>query len=119
MEIGASVASRKQRGGMALPLAVGVCICAIFVLVSKFALIFSINLNMPLMLSMWSTNIGFGILIGYLVSTAQKYFNCAGYFCSAQHTSPMVDQWILKILLSPLALLYGLVIAIRNGLYSL
>lgn len=31
----------------------------------------------------------------------------------------MVDQWILKILLSPLALLYGLVIAIRNGLYSL
>lgn len=31
----------------------------------------------------------------------------------------MVDQWILKILLSPLALLYGIVIAIRNGLYHL
>ena len=31
----------------------------------------------------------------------------------------MVDQWILKILLSPLALLYGLVISARNGLYNL
>jgi tetraacyldisaccharide 4'-kinase len=30
----------------------------------------------------------------------------------------MVNQWILKILLLPLAFLYGLGIAIRNGLYS-
>jgi tetraacyldisaccharide 4'-kinase len=30
----------------------------------------------------------------------------------------MVDQWILKILLFPLAVLYGLAIALRNGLYS-
>ena len=70
--IGASVASRKQRGGMGLPLAVGVCIGAIFVLVSKFALTFSTNLNMPPMLAMWSPNIVFGILAGYLVSKAQK-----------------------------------------------
>src|SRR6187549_4303128 len=31
----------------------------------------------------------------------------------------MVNQWILKILLFPLALLYGLGVTIRNGLYSL
>jgi len=31
----------------------------------------------------------------------------------------MIDQWILKILLSPLALLYGTGVAIRNGLYNL
>nr|MDQ3015848.1 tetraacyldisaccharide 4'-kinase [Bacteroidota bacterium] len=30
----------------------------------------------------------------------------------------MVDQWILKILLSPLALLYGLGVLIHNGLYA-
>ncbi len=30
----------------------------------------------------------------------------------------MVDQWILKILLFPLAVLYGLGVAIRNGLYA-
>ncbi len=31
----------------------------------------------------------------------------------------MVDQWILKILLLPLAILYGLGVAIRNGLYTI
>ncbi len=30
----------------------------------------------------------------------------------------MVDQWILKILLAPLAALYGVGIALRNGLYN-
>lgn len=31
----------------------------------------------------------------------------------------MVDQWILKIILFPLAMLYGLGVAIRNGLYTI
>ena len=31
----------------------------------------------------------------------------------------MVDQWILKILLFPLAVLYGLAVGIRNGLYKI
>ena len=30
----------------------------------------------------------------------------------------MVDQWIFKILLSPLALLYGIGVAVHNGLYA-
>lgn len=30
----------------------------------------------------------------------------------------MVDQWILKVLMFPIAILYGMVIALRNGLYN-
>lgn len=30
----------------------------------------------------------------------------------------MVNQWVLKLLLAPLALLYGIAVAIRNGLYN-
>jgi lipopolysaccharide export system permease protein len=70
--IGASVASRKLRGGMGLHLAVGVCLGAIYVLLSKFALTFSTNLNMPPMLAMWTPNILFGILAWYLARNAQK-----------------------------------------------
>jgi len=70
--IGASVASRKLRGGMGLHLAVGVSLGAIYVLMSKFALTFSTNLNMPPMLAMWTPNLIFGILAAYLVKKAQK-----------------------------------------------
>lgn len=70
--IGASVASRKQRGGMGLHLAMGVSLGAVYVLLSKFALTFSTNLNMPPMLAMWTPNILFGILAWYLVTKAQK-----------------------------------------------
>ncbi len=31
----------------------------------------------------------------------------------------MVNQWVLKLLLLPLALLYGVGVAIRNSLYSI
>jgi lipopolysaccharide export system permease protein len=70
--IGASVASRKQRGGMGLHLAMGVSLGAMYVLLSKFALTFSTNLNMPPMLAMWMPNIIFGILAWYLAKKAQK-----------------------------------------------
>ena len=70
--IGASVASRKLRGGMGLHLAMGVCLGAIYVLLSKFALTFSTNLNMPPMLAMWTPNIIFSVLAWYLVNKAQK-----------------------------------------------
>jgi len=70
--IGASIASRKQRGGMGLNLALGVTIGALFVFVSKFALTFSTNLGMPPMLAMWLPNLVFGAFAGWLVSKAQK-----------------------------------------------
>jgi len=70
--IGATVASRKQRGGMGLHLAVGVSIGAFFVFFSKFALTFSTNLNMNPMLAMWLPNMIFGTLAWYLFKRAQK-----------------------------------------------
>ena len=57
---------------MGLHLAMGVCIGAIYVLVSKFALTFSTNLNMPPVLAMWTPNVIFGTLAVYLVKRAQK-----------------------------------------------
>lgn len=70
--IGAAVASRKQRGGMGLHLALGVCLGAMYVLISKFALTFSTNLNMPPILAMWTPNLVFSLLAWYLVRKAQK-----------------------------------------------
>ena len=70
--IGASVASRKQRGGMGLHLALGVSFGALFVFLGKFALTFSTNLNMNPMLAMWLPNMVFGTLAWYLFKRAQK-----------------------------------------------
>ena len=70
--IGASIASRKLRGGMGLHLALGVWIGAMFVFLSKFALTFSTNLHMNPVLSMWLPNLVFGLLAVYLLRRAQQ-----------------------------------------------
>lgn len=70
--IGASIASRKHRGGMGLNLALGVWIGAMFVFLSKFALTFSTNLHLNPMLAMWLPNILFSSLAFYFVRKAQK-----------------------------------------------
>lgn len=70
--IGASISSRKLRGGMGLNLALGVWIGAMFVFLSKFALTFSTNLHMNPMLAMWLPNLVFGSLAFYLTRKAQK-----------------------------------------------
>jgi lipopolysaccharide export system permease protein len=70
--IGASISSRKLRGGMGLNLALGVWIGAMFVFLSKFALTFSTNLHMNPMLAMWLPNLVFGSIAAYLVRKAQK-----------------------------------------------
>lgn len=70
--IGASIASRKHRGGVGLNLAMGVAIGAIYVFLSKFALTFSTNLYLNPMLAMWLPNIFFGGLASYFVRQAQK-----------------------------------------------
>lgn len=70
--IGASISSRKLRGGMGLNLAFGVWIGAMFVFLSKFALTFSTNLHFNPMLSMWLPNLVFGTIAIYLLRRAQK-----------------------------------------------
>lgn len=70
--IGASISSRKLRGGVGLNLALGVLIGALLVLVSKFALTFSTNLGFNPMLAMWLPNLFFGTIAIFLVRKAQK-----------------------------------------------
>lgn len=70
--IGASIASRKQRGGMGLHLATAVLLGALFVFLTKFAVAFSTTLNMPPMLAMWLPNAVFGGIAFYLIQRAQK-----------------------------------------------
>ena len=70
--IGASIASRKLRGGMGLNLALGVWIGAMFIFLSKFALTFSTNLHLNPMLSMWIPNILFGLMSLLLLRRAQQ-----------------------------------------------
>ncbi len=70
--IGASVASRKSRGGVGMNLAVGIVFGSIFVVMSKFSETFSYNLNLPPILAMWIPNIAFTFVAIYLLSKAQK-----------------------------------------------
>ena len=70
--IGASVASRKSRGGVGMNLAVGIILGSIFVVMSKFSETFSYNLNLPPILAMWIPNVVFSFVTVYLLSKAQK-----------------------------------------------
>ncbi len=70
--IGASVASRKSRGGVGWNLAVGIVLGSIFVVMSKFSETFSYNLNLPPIIAMWIPNVVFAFITIYLLSKAQK-----------------------------------------------
>ncbi len=60
--IGACLASRKIRGGSGLHLAIGVGICAVYVLFLQVSKTFSINAGFNPFISMWIPNIIFGII---------------------------------------------------------
>jgi lipopolysaccharide export system permease protein len=70
--IGASVASRKVRGGMGLHLAVGIGIGAIFVFLSRFSVTFATNESLHPALGVWLPNIIFGLIAVILFLRAQK-----------------------------------------------
>ncbi|HMQ07020.1 MAG TPA: LptF/LptG family permease [Saprospiraceae bacterium] len=70
--LGASIASKKVRGGMGLHIAMGVLLGALLEVLSKFSMTFSSNLGMSAFLGVWFPNIIFAIITGYLVSKAQK-----------------------------------------------
>lgn len=70
--IGASVASRKVRGGMGFHLAVGVILGSVFVILSKFSITFASNQNFSPLLGVWIPNIIFGFISFYLYRKAQK-----------------------------------------------
>ena len=64
--IGASIASRKIRGGSGFHLAVGVMICVLYILVGRFSAVFSMKGNFNPLIAAWLPNVVFGVLAWYL-----------------------------------------------------
>jgi lipopolysaccharide export system permease protein len=70
--IGAVLASRKIRGGSGLHLAIGVIISVLYILFSRFSLVFATKGNFTPFIAAWTPNILFGILAFYLYKKAPK-----------------------------------------------
>jgi len=64
--IGASIASRKIRGGSGFHLAIGVMICVLYILISRFSAVFSMKGNFNSLIAAWLPNAVFGLLAWYL-----------------------------------------------------
>jgi lipopolysaccharide export system permease protein len=70
--IGAVLASRKIRGGSGLHLAIGVVISVLYILFSRFSIVFATKGSFTPLLAAWTPNIIFGILAFYLYKKAPK-----------------------------------------------
>ena len=70
--IGAVLASRKIRGGSGLHLAIGVVISVMYILFSRFSIVFATKGNFTPFLAAWTPNFFFGILAFYLNRKAPK-----------------------------------------------
>ncbi len=64
--IGASVSSKKIRGGSGFHLAIGVMICVLYILVGRFSSVFSMKGNFNPFVAAWLPNAVFGALAWYL-----------------------------------------------------
>ena len=72
MLIGVSISSRKVRGGIGLPLGVGLFLCFAYVVVDKFALVFVLKSGLPPLIGVFIPNVLFGIIGLYLLYKAPK-----------------------------------------------
>lgn len=70
--IGAVLASRKVRGGSGMHLALGFVISVLYILFSRFTIVFATKGNFTPWLAAWTPNILFGILAVYLYRRAPK-----------------------------------------------
>jgi lipopolysaccharide export system permease protein len=64
--IGVAISSRKVRGGVGLPLGIGIFICFTYIVVNKFALVFAVKGGFPPLMAVCIPNILFGLL-GYIL----------------------------------------------------
>ncbi len=64
--IGASIASRKVRGGSGLHLAVGIIISAMYIMAMQLTNTFATKAGLDPLLAVWIPNIIFGVLAAYL-----------------------------------------------------
>ena len=70
--IGAVLASRKIRGGSGLHLAIGVIISVLYILFSRFSLVFATKGSFTPFIAAWTPNVIFGLLAFYLYKKAPK-----------------------------------------------
>jgi len=70
--IGVSISSRKVRGGIGLPLGIGLFLCFAYVVVDKFAVVFAIKGSLPPIIAVFLPNGIFGILGFLLLRNAPK-----------------------------------------------
>ncbi|MEO6327667.1 MAG: LptF/LptG family permease [Ginsengibacter sp.] len=70
--IGAIIASRKIRGGTGFHLAMGFVISILYILLSRFATVFSVKGNFDPLWAAWTPNLFFGSLVIYLYYKAPK-----------------------------------------------
>ncbi len=70
--IGVAMSSRKVRGGIGLPLGIGILLCFGYIIVEKFALVFSIKGGAPAIISVFVPNLLFGALGYYLLRKSPK-----------------------------------------------
>lgn len=70
--IGVALSSRKVRGGVGLPLGIGIIISFLYIVVNQFAKMFSIKGGIPPLLAVLLPTIFFGLLGLYLLKKAPK-----------------------------------------------
>jgi len=70
--IGVSISSRKVRGGIGLPLGIGIFLCFTYIVVDRFALVFAVKGSMPPLLATCLPNGIFGLIGLYLLRKAPK-----------------------------------------------
>ncbi|MDO9376579.1 MAG: LptF/LptG family permease [Bacteroidota bacterium] len=70
--IGATISSRKVRGGSGFHLAVGVVLSVLYILFGRFALVFATKGNFTPVLAAWVPNIIFGLLAYYFYRRAAR-----------------------------------------------
>lgn len=70
--IGAVLASRKVRGGSGAQIALGIVLSMVYILFSRFSVVFATQGNLSPFIAAWMPNILFGLLAVYLFSRASK-----------------------------------------------
>jgi lipopolysaccharide export system permease protein len=70
--IGVSISSRKVRGGVGLPLGIGIGLCFLYIVVDRFAFVFAVKGNMPPLIAVFIPIAIFTTIGLYLLSKAPK-----------------------------------------------
>ncbi|NCW88810.1 MAG: LptF/LptG family permease, partial [Chitinophagia bacterium] len=70
--IGATIASRKTRGGSGMHLALGIIIASLFIMSDRFSTVFAVKGNLPPFLAAWLPNLVFSVVAFRLYRSTPK-----------------------------------------------